>query len=742
MRWVLSLGLILGLGAGMRVRADGLETIQVTARRMEQDLQTTAEAVSAFSARDLEVRSIEQTKDLGLLAPNLRFENAPGTGTTAAVTIRGISQPDPLITGDPSVGIYVDGIYNARMVGGNFAVFDTERVEVLRGPQGTLYGKNTPAGAINLWSRKPSGSAGGYLRGTLGSDRRRELGGALDVPLLSERLASRIAFRLQDDDGYVDNHGAAGISGDVGGGIGDQNNRGLRLSLAATPLEPLELVLQGERQWERRHSGFPAQLSFADPGSVSFPLIDPGAFDTAAWQGFAAATDADDAYLSFRGRQELDLTAARLGASWDFGGAELQYLAGLRSYEFRNAMDLDGSPFPLFHIGSPDQPGDEESRQTSQELRLTGTGVQERLRYQTGLYFFDERSTSRASQFFGTAFGGLGLESRGDLVSRIRSWAVYAQISLGLSERLDLTLGVRHTKERRSITRQLENCVGAFPCEVGIPLFDGSPVLVQRPSFSRRWDSPTWLASLEYRWTDDLFSYLKASTGYRSGGWNGRGSFMNELSVPFDEELVTSYELGLKADWLDDTVRTNAALFYMRYRDVQVIESRPSGPSFATLIVNSPSADVSGGEFEFWVQTLPGTTLSGTLGWNWFRFDDSSRRAENAPRLVGSLSIEHALPRLAIGELVARLDYRVQSHSIANYSVVTPNFGVLDGRLSLGLPRHPIEVALVGTNLLDREYFTAGVDFLPFGFGYQMRSYAPGRRMALELTYRFGAEAR
>jgi iron complex outermembrane receptor protein len=740
MRWVLRLGLLLALGPWARARAEGLESITVTARRTEEDLQSTAEAVSAFSARDLEVRSIDQTKDLGLLAPNLRFENSPGTGTTAAVTIRGISQPDPLITGDPSVGIYLDGIYNARMVGGNFSLFDVERVEVLRGPQGTLYGKNTPAGAINVWSRQPGGRLGGYLRGVYGTEKRSELAGALDVPLLTETLAARIAFQLHDDDGYIDNHGAAGISADVGGGIGDQNGRGLRLSLASTPIEPLELSLQGERYRERRHSGFPNQLSFADPALVNPTVIDPAGFDELAWQSFAAATDADDAYLSFRGQQDLDVYGGRFSAAWDFGSAELKYLFGQRDYEFLNAMDLDGSPFALFHIGSPQRPGDEESRQSSHELMLNGIGLEDRLRYNAGLYFFDERSTSRATQFFGTAFGGQGLEAVGSVESRVRSWAAYAQGSFALGDRLDLTLGLRQTRERRAITRQTENCLGVFPCDVGVPPFDGSPDRVQRPSFSERWDAPTWLAGLEYRWSDELFSYAKASTGYRSGGWNGRGSFINELEVPFDEELVTAYELGVKADWFD-VVRTNAALFYQRYRDTQTIDFRPSGPSFATLIVNSGSADISGGELEFWAQLLPGTTLSGFLGWNWFRFDDSSRRAENNPRLTAGLSVEHALPVLPLGRLIARLDYRTQSHSYASGSLVTPNFGILDGRLSLGLPQRPIEIALIGTNLFDREYFTAGIDFIPSGFGYQTRSYAPGRQLALELTWRFGAEA-
>src|SRR5262249_54061121 len=150
-----------------------------------------------------------------------------------------------------------------------------------------------------------------------------------------------------------------------------------------------------------------------------------------------------------------------------------------------NALDLDGSPFTLFHIGSPDDPQDERSRQASHELTLSGTTLGEALGYTAGLYFFDERSSSDANQYFdATTFGPL--RSFGDAISRIRSWAGYAQGSYALTERLSMILGIRYTRERRELTRQLENCLGGV-CTLGVPLFDGSPDVVQRPDFSKHW---------------------------------------------------------------------------------------------------------------------------------------------------------------------------------------------------------------------------------------------------------------
>jgi iron complex outermembrane receptor protein len=729
------------LAAGAAAAQDTrLESITVSARKVEQDLQVTGEAVSAFTGAELEDRGADELKSIDGLVPNLRLENSPGTGNTAAVTIRGISQPDPLITGDPSVGIYSDGIYTARLVSADFALFDVERVEVLRGPQGTLYGKNTPAGAINLWSRRPDGSLGGYLRGSYGSDRRNEFEAALGFPIIPERLSGRIALLSRNDDGYVENHSAPGVTSGVGGGIGDQNGQGARGSLLWNPDEALELLATGYRYRERRHSGFPNQVAFADPSQIFSSLISLSPADAAAWVGFNAAADADDAYLSFRGRQDLDVAGTSLSATRDLGAADLKYTFGYREYEFLNAMDLDGSPFTLFHIGSPDDPQEENSRQTSHELSLSGTTLGEALGYTGGLYYFDERSSSRATQYFGTAFGGAGLDAFGEVISRIRSWAAYAQGSYALTDRLALVLGIRNTHERREMLRQLENC--AFgSCTTGVPLFEGSPDLLQRPEWSQRWKSTTWLASLEFKPSDDLFLYAKAGTGYRSGGWNGRGASVEELEVPFDEEFVTNYEVGAKRDWLDSRLRTNLALFYEKYEDIQTTVSRPSGPRFVTLIVNAGDADVSGGELEVQARPVPEVRLGGSLGWNWFRFADGPDHAPNDPAFTYALSGEYSFPPCALGEVSARTDFRYQSRSFADGEVVTPYFGVLGARIGLAMPSG-VELALLGSNLLDREYYTAGVDFVPYGFGYRTRSWAPGRRLALELTYRFGAGAR
>jgi iron complex outermembrane receptor protein len=751
----------------------GLETITVTARKVEQDLQTTAEAVTVFTGADLDDQAITEVKNIGRLSPNVRIENVPGTGVTATMTIRGISQADLLITVDPSVGIYTDGVYNARLVGGNFNFFDVERVEVLKGPQGTLYGKNTPAGAVNVWSRRPQPELGGYLRGTLGNFRRRDLEGAVSFPLAGEQLSGRIAFLSRDDDGYIEDHAAAGLTSGVDGGVGDQNGRGVRMSALWNPSDELEIFALGYRYEERRHAGFPHQVS-----AVGFPITSPVVSVSPAnqvlWAAFNAAADEDDMYNNFRGRQDLETTGGSLIATYDLGAGELKYTAGHRRYQFLNATDTDGSPLSLFDVGRPENPQDEKSRQSSHELTLNGSVLDENLRYTTGLYYFDERSSNEATQFFDSAFGGLGFTNFGVVVSRIESYAAYAQGYYSLTDRLDLALGIRHTEERREVLTDTLGCSAAFGgCAlVGVPLTPaaGAP-RVRRPDFSDRWDRTTWLAGLEFRATDETFLYGKVSTGYRSGGFNGRAGSVLALGIPFDEETVTSYEVGAKRDWLDDRLRTNLALFFLKYKDIQGGRIVFTTGGIATLIENTGSADVSGGELEVWAEPVSGLRTGGSLGWNWFRYTSgllsggfqdldgdplngaesktSRSRAFNSPAFTYALWVDYHFPPFDFGELGVRLDFQYQSRNILSPTSgltqptdVSPQFGILGGRISLDIPRINSEIALIGTNLLDRRYFTAGVDFAATaGFGYFTRYWAPRRRVALELTYRFGAEA-
>jgi iron complex outermembrane receptor protein len=284
-------------------------------------------------------------------------------------------------------------------------------------------------------------------------------------------------------------------------------------------------------------------------------------------------------------------------------------------------------------------------------------------------------------------------------------------------------------------------------CANGVPNTPapGAPRTV-RPDLSGRWDYWTWHTGLEFQATDEMLLYGKAGTGYRSGGFNGRASNLEALAIPFDEEYVTTYELGAKRDWLENRLRTNFALFYSKYKDRQVTELVPTTSGVSSVIVNSGSADVSGGELEAWYQALDPLRLSGSVGWNWFR-DDTGNRGVNSPALTYTLAADYLFPPFRCGELNAHVDFQYQSpnRGVAEgnpyYEVVkTPAFGILNTRIAMDLAGLNSEVALYVHNVFDREYYLAGVDFGAAGFGYATRYWAPGRKLGVELTYRFGSE--
>jgi iron complex outermembrane receptor protein len=509
----------------------------------------------------------------------------------------------------------------------------------------------------------------------------------------------------------------------------------------------------------------------------------------------AQASDEDDGFWSYPGSQDIDLVGGSFIASLDFESWELKYLAGHRRYEFLNQTDLDGSPYAIFHIGWPGNDNKEKSRQSSHELTLSGTTLGEKLRYTTGLYYFDERSSNFGPQEFPTAFGGLGFLTRGGVVSRVKSWALYGQGSYDLTERLSFTAGIRSTYEKREATRDNEDCSALFQLFFGQRCFRGVSIApgalpfqrVNRPDVDDRWDSVTWLAGLDFRVTDELFLYAKASKGYRSGGFNGRANDLVSFNEPFDEELVTTYETGAKADWLDDRLRTNLALYFSKFKEEQITTLVPTSAGVASIIINSGSADVSGGELELWAQPLDGLNLGGTLGVTLHRrtkgplsgglkpvpalpgglcpggqtplfvsgvprCPTSRSDPHNVPRFTYSVFAEYTQPVRDLGELSARLDFYYQSDvegTNVNGLVHTEdvvrsnNHGVLNGRIAWFLPDLNTEIAVFGRNLLDRIYNTTGVDFAgPNLLGFWTRYYAPRRKWGVEVTYRFGSETR
>jgi iron complex outermembrane receptor protein len=739
-------------------RSKQLEAISITARKVEETLQEAPVAVSAFTGDELQRSGVQQIEEIAWMTPSLRFQPVPTIGSAPTITLRGLTQNDPLPTIDPSVGMYIDGVYVGRLVGGNANLLDVERMEVLKGPQGTLYGKNTTGGAINIISNKPDGSFGGWGRATLGSDNQRDFTGAVQFPILDEVLSARLTAGVFHRDGFnrVVPDPAVGTFRDAK----NQENKGYygRATVRWAPTDRTEILAQYYQIQERQNNKSPQVIDTVDCGPAAaggFFLIGsaacaqlPSFVDKYGIRGTSQTPTTGD-------RDDLDARGASLTISQDFDDFTIKLLTGHRDSTVRRTGDADGTVLPIFETRA-----ENKSTQFSQELQITGTTLGERLKYVSGIYWYQEKSTEDGASLFGTGDAG-AFQTTGELTSIIRSWALYFNADYQLTDRLSLIGGIRTNYEYREMDRTAWNnfaTLGADPAVlpgVGEPL--STRALDCQPD--DRFDSVTWEAGLRYQVNDDLMTYGKASKGFRSGGFNGRAS--NALQCqPFQEEFVTSYEVGTKSEWLDNRLRANLAAYIANYTDIQQTQLIP-GAGNITTVLNAGRAQISGGELELSALPIEGLELNGTLGVTLVRYktgirkdgspvaisngDTTSRQQpQNTPRLTYSLMGRYTFPPMEIGELSAQLDWSYQSRNEGspenNTNLLQKPFGLLNGRVSLFMPERGLELALWGKNILDREYFYSGVNFARNGIGFIGRTWGAPRQVGVELTYRFGSD--
>lgn len=393
----------------------------------------------------LETRGIDSIDDLGTVAPNVKFERAPASKTISQIAIRGSVTINPAVTWEPAVGLYLDGVYIAKAQGSIFDIADLERVEILRGPQGTLYGRNALAGAVNLVTRKPSGEAGGRAEITYGSFNEVRLRGVLDLPEMGT-FSAKVSGQYRTRDGLIDLTAPDGLGRTDTDSI-DSGSFMVQLRAEITDnvtvdytydysksnqTPPFSQLLRVNRNDDPR--------DIFDPASPSYPFV--GAFfplDRIA-NPERVSTAAIDAPVYERSRSyghALSLTAG-------FGGAELKSITAYRDLAWADGLDLDGSLFPVAFTQRIS-----DSHAFSQELQLTGTAFADRLAYVLGTFYFDEKAETVNPQ---TYFGG-GVDLDFNHGSNTESWAVYAQLDFDITDSLKLTLGGRYTEETKDISR-------------------------------------------------------------------------------------------------------------------------------------------------------------------------------------------------------------------------------------------------------------------------------------------------
>jgi iron complex outermembrane recepter protein len=688
----------------------GVEEITVTARRREERLQDVPVAVTAFGSERLRNLQATTLGDLEGSVPNLEIH--VGDASNAVVYIRGVGQIDSLAFADPGVGIYLDDVYLGRAQGAFLDVYDVDRIEVLRGPQGTLYGRNTIGGAIKFVSKPLTNDLHGTAELTIGDYARVEAKASINVPIVEDKVLAKIAAGYLKRDGFAINT----VNGRDDGG------KDTLVGRAALELRPndrltLRLDLDGSDDTPRT-SRTPSRRTpvFGVPANT-----DP----------FKIAADFDD--LS-----NLRTAGAAVTVTWVPGDAlQLKSVSAFRRMNYDARLDLDATQYAFFGVYD-----NERQNQFSQELQLTYTG--DRLTAVGGLYYFREYD-STLSGLYGPAIA-LVTGSRNDQLNQ--SYAAYGQASYAITPQLSATAGIRYTYEDKTFRRTQRFFPGTTPYPV--PYDSTSIPLATDIDTAANWSSVSPKFGLDYHVTPDVLVYASASRGFKSGGFDGRANTAADAR-PYSPETMWAYELGLKSTWLDRRLIANLAIFDNEYKDLQLSSFvADRNGNFAALFTNAGRATMRGAELEVTARPIQPLSITATLGYLDAQYDryigpggidiSKQRKLVNAPRWNGKLAGTY---RVELGQggavvLGADIAWRSKTYPVVSSSEILAQGGyaLANAFVRYEAPGDRWYLSLGATDLFDRRYITQGFD-LSDSLGYQLAYYGDPRTVFGTLGLRF-----
>lgn len=759
---------------------DKLEEIITTARRTTENLQDTPVSVTSISAELLHEIGAMDLRNVTNVTPNMEFSyagNGSGGGNFAQVFIRGVGQPDFIITKDPGVGIYIDGVYLARAPGSVLELLDIERIEVLRGPQGTLFGKNTIGGAVVVSTQRPSDELGGIAQVTLGSYDRQDISGSLNLPLVPGSLALRVSAMSREQDGfyrrlYNDEDPSQFGENNAGNAGNDTNRQSGRATLLWTPGEVFEASLSADVTRERQDSveyqmvGLPGRPSPNIAAYNQFYAI-PNGLPTYGEQWIT--TEPWTTYANWPGYNNSDIWGTSLNLSWNFDAFQIKSITGYRELEVETRGDGDGTPADIVSTGGVDI----SQHQFSQEIQFLGSAFGDRLDWVAGLWYFDEtaRDVQRSRQQAGLfealeaaplnsltptvpitgcpapcLLGGAGNPNNarldnsrtGSRLMQNTSYAVFLHGVFSLTDRWSVTAGARFSREEKEFDyyeiRPLRNIVS-------FDTYNLTPVPVDK------WDIFTPKLGIEFKPTDDVMLYVQGSTGFKAGGYNGRPSSATALQS-FDEEEIETIEAGMKSEWFGNTLRANAAIFYSEYTDIQItrLSAELGG---VRLEENAGSGESRGAELELTYLPVSDLRLSAAVGYQEFEFTELREGVQLAcgmdcvlpfaPELTANLSAAYTVALGSDWDLDLRVDYKYSDQYFIDAdntaAVGQDSYDWIDARIALKPTSGSWELFVSGSNLSDEAVVANGVHSVPNNS--QMVTYKPPRQWAAGVRMEF-----
>jgi iron complex outermembrane receptor protein len=696
------------------------EDIIVTAQFRSQRLQDAPLAITAISAAELERRNQTSVVDLAGNAPNITIlKGGSGYGLTPTISIRGVGAGDYNFALSPAVGVYLDDVYMPTLFGSASDLVDIDRVEVLRGPQGTLSGKNSVGGAIKIFSKAPDNDFGGSFEGGYGSYNEVRLRGAINIPIVKDTLALRLTGAYSRQDGYLTridygcrfpNSGIAATTNAANcvlGKEGGSDHKGIRAQLRWTPTPELRIDLSADYT---KIDDQPAAttLTYArNPQNI--PQTDFAQFITSErYVNYATNCVAELGYCQPSVAQS-DPWGVSARISYDFGHKlSLVAISAYRAYTARFTSDGDGGPLTALQ-----QDNQLKYRTFTQEVRLNGSLG--KLDWTVGGFFSTDRGVQGGRQnvgYVGVPFPPFAMLSDFDQndVITAKSLAGFVHGVYHFNEKLNLTLGYRRTHDERDYT---------FRRTANTPAADLAAAIDGTTSRFRG-NSDDYRATLDYRWSNQILTYATFSTGFRGGGINPR-PFVASQVVQFGPERLKNYEVGIKSDLFDRRVRLNASAFYDRYQDIQeTITSGYGGFPISAVPVNSGDATLKGVELEMNARPFGTLQLDGSVSYIKFDFTRLSADALASgltkdmvspftPTWKASLGAQYAFDLDKLGTLTPRLDVNYQSslftQAVNNARNQLNAFTVLNAKLSYVPQDSRWQVSLAITNLTNKYYF-------------------------------------
>lgn len=717
----------------------GMGDIVVTARRRQESLQSVPVSVAAFSAAALESKGIQSIADIQQSTPNLTF--SPGTGGSSSQIspfIRGVGEYDYIITSDPAVAVFIDGVYQARAFGAITSLMGIERIEVLRGPQGSLFGKNTIGGAINIVTHRPDGSDTGSVDLRVGSYDSVQLRGLYDGRI-NDQWAYSVSVIGKRADGWQENLAGTGDLGNEKQVAGRVALRYRGDDLDAT------LSIDGlhQRQNSSAHSMIAFQPSFISDLYSAFVApcctVLPDNIRQTASNGDVNVDNAD---------------AVNASLTLEFGGTwGVKSITGVRYTNVEFARDGDASTL--------NYAGDHQwisATQLSQEIHLTRDDLlNDRGRVLLGFYGFYERAHQETRLI--TAEGLYeGLMASGDpmlmamapvldfnvdfdLRQKNTNLAVFGNFIYELTDRLSVDAGARFTWERKKLD------ASAMRVFADIPLIDGHPAFGGKES----WSNFSPKVTLSYEFDTDKLGYFTFSKGFRSGGFNGRPTAADEIGT-YDPEKLTSLEAGLKTSWFDRRLRFNLSAYYNRYTDQQVSVSFVG--SSGLVVVRTENAGKSrmwGFEAETNAYLTDWLSLDASVGYINSKYleymsvdtlgnplDRSGLKLKQTPPWTGSVGVTTRFP-LGNANGTFRVDASYQDSKfidVANTDILKGKaHAILNARLEVDL-NNGWALGVEGQNLTDKQVIREGYDART-SFGFTEAYYSLPRRIYGFVKYDF-----